>query len=76
MTPMEKAISSGGGHLQRKSQRRRNPGKRTVGKQRPSGIGLSNSHAREKPVAEEELPYRIRTTRYDREEKINVKVWI
>ena len=41
------------------------------------GIGHSNSHPREKPVAEDEdPPYRIRTTRYDREEKVMIKVRI
>jgi len=40
------------------------------------GVDSSNCHPREKPVAkeEEELPYRIRTTQYDREEKIMIKV--
>ena len=40
------------------------------------GIGLGNSHPREKPVAEPDPPYRIRTTRYDREEKIMIEVRI
>jgi len=39
-------------------------------------VGLSNSHWREKSVAESDPPYRIRTTRYDREEKIMIKVRI
>jgi len=42
------------------------------------GIDLSNGYLREKPVAkeEEEPPYRIRTTQYDREEKVKIKVRI
>ena len=40
------------------------------------GIGLGNSHPREKPFAEPDPPYRIRTTRYDCEEKIMIKVQI
>jgi len=75
-TPMEKAVSSGGGHLRRKSRRTRNPGRRNVGKWRPLGIDLSNSHPREKPVAGEEPPYHICTTRYNHEEKIKIKVRI
>jgi len=76
-TPREKAIPSGGGHIQRKSRRRRNSGRRTVGKRWPSGIGHSNSHPKEKPVAEDEdPPYWIRKTRYDREEKVMIKVRI
>ena len=49
---------------------------RTGGKRQPSGIGLSNSHPREKPIAEPDPPYRIRTTRYDCEEKIMIEVRI
>jgi len=76
-TPREKAIPSGGGHIRRKSRRKRNSGRRTIGKRRPSGIGHSNSHPREKPVAEDEdPPYRIRTTRYDHDEKVMIKVRI
>jgi len=37
------------------------------------GIGLGNSQPREKPIAEADPPYRIRTTRYDSEEKIRIK---
>jgi len=39
-------------------------------------MGLSNSHRREKPVAEKDPCYRIRTTSYDCEEKIVIKVQI
>ena len=40
------------------------------------GIGHGNNHPREKPVAESDLPYRIQTIQYDREEKIKIKVRI
>jgi len=42
----------------------------------PSGIDAGNSRLGEKPVAEEEPPYLVRTTHYDREEKIMIKVKI
>jgi len=45
-------------------------------KRQPSGIDLGNSHPSEKSVAEPDPPYSIRTTRYDREEKIMIKVRI
>ena len=40
------------------------------------GTGVSNSHPSEKPIAETDPPYRIRTTRYNHEEKIMIKVRI
>ena len=67
---MEKTIQGCG------SQLRGNDRERTVRKRQPSGIDNSNSHLGEKPVAKKEPPYQVRTTRYDREEKIKIKVRI
>ena len=74
---MEKAVSGSGSHVRGRTRGEGSRGSnRTSGKQQPSGIGSSNSHLREKPIAEPDPPYRIRTTRYDREEKIMIKVCI
>jgi len=74
---MEKAVPGSGSHVRGRTRGEGSRGSnRTGGKRRPLGIGLSNSHPREKPVAEPGPPYRIRTTRYDREEKIMIKVRI
>ena len=74
---MEKAILGSGSHIHGKTRGEGSRGSnRTGGKRQPSGIGLSNSHPREKPIAEPDPPYRIRTTRYDCEEKIMIEVRI
>jgi len=67
---MEKTKQGSGSHL------RGNDRGRTVGKRQPLGIDNSNSHPGEKPVAKEEPRYQVGTTRYDREEKIMIKVRI
>ena len=67
MNSMEKTKQGSGSHL------RGNDRGRTVGKRQPLGIDNSNSHLGEKPVAKEEPPYQVRTTRYDWEEKIMIK---
>ena len=74
---MEKAVSGSGNHVRGRTRGEGSRGSnQTGGKRQPSGIGLSNSHPRVKPIAEPDPPYRIRTTRYDREEKIMIKVRI
>jgi len=69
---MEKTIQGHGSQLRGDDRRR------TVGKRQPSGISADNHHPRETPVVkpEEDPPYRVRTARYDREEKIMIKVRI
>jgi len=71
---MEKAVLSCRSYVRRRNH---GLGGTTVRKRWPSGISPSNSDPGEKPVAkEEELPYRIRTTQYDQEETIMIKVQI
>ena len=62
----------------RRSHLRGDDRRRTVGKQQPSGIGANNHHPRETPVVKhkEDPLYLVRTARYDREEKIMIKVRI
>jgi len=69
---MEKTIQGCGNHLRGDDRRR------TVGKRQPLGISGDNHHPRETPVVKpgEDPPYRVRTARYDREEKIMIKVRI
>jgi len=67
---MEKTIQGRRSHLQGDDQGR------TGGKRQPSGIGADNHHPRETPVVQtkEDPLYLVRTARYDREEKIMIKV--
>jgi len=69
---MEKTIQGRGSHLRGDDLRR------TVGKRQPSGISADNHHPREIPVVkpEEDPPYRVRTARYDSEQKIMIQVRI
>jgi len=69
---MEKTIQGRRSHLRGDDRRR------PVRKRQPSGISADNKHPRETPVVkpEEDPPYRVQTARYDREEKIMIKVRI
>jgi len=77
MPPAQEGTNSMEKTLQgRRSHLRGDDRIRTVGKRQPSGIGADNHHLRETPVVkpEEDPLYLVRTARYDREEKITIKV--